>query len=398
MRTLLIAAVLALAAFTTPQPQYFENTREIRASAGLQNYFVVDEEIWAHARPDLGDLRIYADSQEIPYTIMTQRASIANAEKEAAILNLGTFGGTSEFVIDTSGAGQYNRVTLYLDARDFISRATVEGLERFPGPGVRLGTFTIYDFSREQLGASTVLKLPDARFPYLRVTLPGVSPRDVRRVTVSQVEKTKASWTELSADLRIGQSGNKTVIAWSSPSNAPLDRVVILVSATNTNFRRAVTVYDAEGEILARGQVSRVHIERGGKVVDSEEAALDIPESRSKAFKAVIENGDDPPLAITRLQPLSIERRVYFDPRGRTALRLYYGDTALGAPTYDYAKLFLAEPQAAQAQLSPGIHNPAYTGRPDERPWTERHPAVLWTVLVIVVMILGAMALRELRA
>ncbi len=393
-----MAAVLALAALVVPKLQYFTNTREIRCAAGEQNYFVVDEEIWAHARPDLGDLRLYADSEEIPYKIETQRASTTTAERDATILNLGTTGGVTSFVIDATGAGQYNRINLSLDARDFISRATVEGLEQLPGPGVRLGTFTLYDFSRERLGSSSTLKVPDSRFPYLRVALPGIAPRDVGRATISLTQENKAHWTELSAAPGIGQSGQDTIVAWSSPSGAPLDRVMILVSPNSLNFRRAITVYDAEGEALARGEISRVHIERKGETVDSGELVIDTPESRSKGFKAVIENGDDPPLAITGLRPLAIERRVYFDPRGRQMLRLFYGDPDLRAPTYDYAKLFLADPQAPAAQLSPGIHNPAYTGRPDERPWTERHPALLWSVLVIAVVLLAGLALRELRA
>ena len=42
-----------------PSISYFTNVRDIRISqADQQNYFVVDEEIWTHARPDLADLRM----------------------------------------------------------------------------------------------------------------------------------------------------------------------------------------------------------------------------------------------------------------------------------------------------------------------------------------------------
>jgi hypothetical protein len=39
--------------------------------------------------------------------------------------------------------------------------------------------------------------------------------------------------------------------------------------------------------------------------------------------------------------------------------------------------------------------NPAYQPRPDERPFTEKHPALLWLALVAVVVLLGAIALRS---
>jgi hypothetical protein len=41
--------------------------------------------------------------------------------------------------------------------------------------------------------------------------------------------------------------------------------------------------------------------------------------------------------------------------------------------------------------------NAAYAGRPDDRPWSERHPAVLWVAIIMVVLILGGIALRSMK-
>ena len=68
--------------------------------------------------------------------------------------------------------------------------------------------------------------------------------------------------------------------------------------------------------------------------------------------------------------------------------------TRLAAPVYDYAKFFHADPSAAQAELGPGASNPAYTGRPDERPWSERHKAILWIAMLVAVAVLALLALR----
>jgi hypothetical protein len=37
----------------------------------------------------------------------------------------------------------------------------------------------------------------------------------------------------------------------------------------------------------------------------------------------------------------------------------------------------------------------AWQSRPDDRPFTEKHPALLWAVLIAVVVVLGAIALRS---
>ncbi len=73
-----------------------------------------------------------------------------------------------------------------------------------------------------------------------------------------------------------------------------------------------------------------------------------------------VDNGDNPPLAITAVQLLSVERRVYFDPQGKSSLKLYYGDSKLDSPVYDYARFFKRDPGAAGAELGSAIHNAAY--------------------------------------
>ena len=52
---------------------------------------------------------------------------------------------------------------------------------------------------------------------------------------------------------------------------------------------------------------------------------------------------------------------------------------------------------ADQVALNAEEANSAYSGRPDSRPWSERHPAVLWTAIVAAVLILGAVAVRSLK-
>jgi hypothetical protein len=111
-----------------------------------------------------------------------------------------------------------------------------------------------------------------------------------------------------------------------------------------------------------------------------------------------IDNGDNPHLAIAGAQLLSIERRVYFDPQEKSSLKLYYGDGKLDSPAYDYTRFFHADSAAAKAELSPGEHNAAYSGRPDDRPWSERHNAVLWLAMLLAVVVLAALAIRGLKA
>ena len=401
MRPATLLIVLAFAAATPPQAaiSYFTNVREVAISSpAQQNYISVDEEIWNHSRPDLGDLRLYAGDTQIPYALREQAAGIRNEEKSAKILNLGSSRGQTSFVIDLNGIPEYDRVRLQLDARDFLVTAGVDGQNDLTASQrTRIGSTTLYDFSHEELGSNSVLKLPPSTFRYLHVTLsPGIRPDQVKGASVSNIEEKKASWVPVQAKALETENGRQTVILLNLPPKMPVDRITFVVPARRVNFRRAVTMITADGTQITHGDISRIRMTRAGQTAVSENLDLDLPDMRTPALTITVENGDDPPLGLA-VKAFSIERRIYFDPQGKTALKLYFGDQRLSPPVYDYAKFFRAEDVAARAELGPGTHNAAYASRPDERPWSERHSGIMWGAMIAAVGILALLALRGLK-
>ena len=177
----------------------------------------------------------------------------------------------------------------------------------------------------------------------------------------------------------------------------PVERITFHVPPATVNFNRTVVLSDAGGNEFQRGSISRVRVNRGGQSVTSEDLDIDVYGQSTKQITATIENGDDPALPIELVQPLSVERRLYFDPKGKSSLQLYYGDPKLEAPSYDYGKIFQQAADAVVAELGPAQANPQFTGRLDDRPWSERHGYVLWIAMVLAVIVLGGLALRGLK-
>ncbi|MDP9263674.1 MAG: DUF3999 family protein [Acidobacteriota bacterium] len=397
----LLVLLSVLVAASDLNPAYFSNVREVRiAHPEGQNYLVVDTELWDKGSTSLGDLRLVTSAgSEIPYAMVVKAGSSSTREIEVKVLQLGTVKGATDFVLDVSAVPEYDQVRLRLGAMDFIAHAKVEGRDDLAKPPVTLlGTYTLYDFTREFLGSNSTLKLPRSRFRYLHIHIDGaVKPEDVLGASVANIEEQEAQWTPLDVNLKIEQAGKSTLLVWDAIADVPVDRVVLLVDPADVNFRRDVQVL-AHNDMVGRGEIHRIRMKRDGREVDSEDLALSLGGIHSPRYKLTIENGDDPPLHVLGVQVFSIERRVYFDPRGNSTLRLYYGDDRLTAPTYDYAKLFQEPEGAPRAELGPGTHNSAYTGRPDERPWTDKHPAVLWTAMILAVAGLAGVALRGLKS
>jgi len=112
----------------------------------------------------------------------------------------------------------------------------------------------------------------------------------------------------------------------------------------------------------------------------------------------VIENGDDVPLPIAAVRLEMRQRKVCFDAAAAAGgLALFYGDARLAAPVYDYARLFAVSDKALVAELGPEVFNPDYRAPVEERSFTERHPEVLWIVLIAVICALGMVALKSAR-
>ena len=402
---LLIVLLLSLcltAATPDASIPYFRSQREVTVAApDRQNYLVVDSALWSQARPDLADIRLYDGATQVPYQLVLERAVSSTDEIEAKILNLAQRGDHTEFDLDVAPVTEYNRIRLALDRKDFLITATVAGQDSlagktsppWPSPS------TLFDFSRESLGSNATIRLPLWTFRYVHVRLsPGILPKEVQQATVAYQQEKKAAWTDAGSCGMDGGLKRTTTFICDVPPAMPIDRIRFEVPSARVNFRRAVSVANEKGSQVAAGSISRIRMNRGGTTAVSEDLELNLVSEYTGRLTVTIDNGDDAPLAVEHVQPQSVQRRLYFESQGKTALKLYYGDEKLGTPVYDYGKFFHENPNAVEAKLGADAANPAYTSRPDERPWSERHKAVLWAALLIAVAVLAFLAVRGLKS
>ena len=392
----LVAFVLAFA----PSISYFQYQRPVQAGAAGQNYVVVDEPTWAHARGDLGDLRLYLDGKEFPYALIEERGDFDPQRRGVPVLQQSTVEGKTQFLVDMASLEEYDRVELTLATKNFVAHAYVEGQDDPHGKTwAKVGDGIIYDLSAERLGSNYVLRFPLSKFRYLRVTIDGpVKPKEVQGALTESGKQKPPSWREVAGEGSTEQRGRDTIVTFNVSEKVPVERISIAVDPQQINYRREVEVRDEKDYVLGNGELSRIHMVRSGQKIDSENQAINVSTRGHKQIKIVIHNGDDAPLKIQQTRLQQIQRRVYFDAPSAAQFTLYYGDDKLSQPVYDYAKLFAQSASPAQAQLGGEATNSQYAGRPDDRPWTERHPAVVWTAIVAAVLILGTMALKSMKS
>ncbi len=119
---------------------------------------------------------------------------------------------------------------------------------------------------------------------------------------------------------------------------------------------------------------------------------------RERVLRLRLRNGDDRPLDIRGLSVRVPVERVVFEAAAGRSYRLAYGSPG-EAPTFDLGRTVgdaaAWAASAADAALGPAQGNRRAAASP---PWTERHPALLWSGLLLVVVVLALLTLRALRS
>jgi hypothetical protein len=412
-------ATLSLAVLaTTPEARYFRYERPIQvleqqvlAQQAGQACVAIDPEIFAHAAPLLADLRLYANGAETPYTIRVA-TSVAGGKKTIPILNAGVRSGQTVFDAELPDR-PYSDLQLDVTARNFIATAAVSGSHTKSGKlDTKLGEFTLFDLSRERLGRSTVLHLPESNFPYLHFRIAGpLRPEDITSLSVERLPATQPRYSTVAEASQATQKDHSTVLEFAVPAHVPVDRVVFVPGGSPAAFSRDVTVSAVSAPekraddqtqpplpIMSSGSLLRIHKVQDGKRIDEERLSIDAPREEfdtPSKWTITIANGDDAPVSLKRVSLAMFERTLCFDAVANTAYSLRYGDEALTAPQYDYARLFTPQANALEIHAGPERLNSGWQPRPDARPFTERHRILLWVALVAVIALLAAIAFKS---
>lgn len=411
----LISAVVALALFAaTPEARYFRYERQVQfpSQQSGQACLAIDPEIFAHASRYLSDLRLYGNGAETPFVIR-MAAAVGGDAKPITLLNAGVRNGQAVFDAELPDT-HYSDLQLAVSAQNFIATITVWGSNARSGaPATKLGDFTIFDLSRQRLGRSTVLHLPESNFPYLhfRVTGP-LRPAEITGLFVERLPAAQPRYRTVEETKQVTQQGRSTVLEFNVPARVPVDRVLFTPGSVPAAFSRDVTISvqpvqeerDREKEtppaITSAGNLLRLHRVQDGKRIDEERLALETPRrifDMPSRWTVTIANGDDVPISLQSAQLQMLERTLCFDAAAEAAYVLRYGDPALPAPQYDYARLFTPQANAIRATVAPERINATWQPRPDERPFTEKHPVLLWVTLILVIALLAAIAFESLK-
>ena len=384
----------------------------------------LDGTVFAHtASVGASDIRIYggdADREfEVPFALVESGSATVDTQT-ATPGNVVVRDGELLFDLAMPN-GDYTEVDLNLNAKNFVGAAQVAGKDA-RGHATPLGTFTVFDLSTQGLARSTALVLPDSSYPVLRVALRlvnpegqpmAVTPSMIAAATVAPSREEQSLYTTVASSAGIEQQGHWSIATMTVPAHVPVERARFVLSPqVNADFLRDATVAASpmqtglEALGAAEGVSGHIfRITRGAipnvPAIDSQAMTISTvigANLRAPAKVTVsVDNGAASPLPITRVDLQMRERKLCFEARPDASYTLRYGDAELSAPSYSYARRFVASDRPTIAALGTEEMNRNYvrpgTDEAKKRPGRE----LPWLLLIASISVAGVTALQYVR-
>lgn len=384
---------------------------------------ILGKEVFAHARPDLADLRLYdTTGKAIPYSLRYRRPQTIRENVTATEFNRDEpDDGPSELTLDLQRDDiQYNEIKVVTSGTDFRRAVEVEGSE--DGKTWRqlvAANLIRFEHEKQKIDLDS-LTFADSRFRFVRVR---VHP-DPFRVTANKIQEhvriTEASVVRHVEDPgeRVTQEGTlqprepaRTNNAPSSVwiidlggDNVPCDRIELDVA--DSEFARDILI-EAEYPSGPLGQLKFTYVAMAGETSLQRKPGepkrpliKSFQEVRTRRLKMYVIDHRNPPLSIRSVKFSAPARQVVFARPAAEAgePQLFFGNPDAELPNYDFARNLPAKlaPPPARTELKTAARNPNFV--PPPQPFTERFPWLIYVVLGSVSVVLAGVIISLSRA
>ena len=404
MATLMLAVVQAQGEFPIQSWGFFKDIPLPNALAETSLIEIeTDNEVFVHAAPGLYDLRIVEDDsqREVPYKLLVERGYQRRESVPVTMRDLGHIPGQeTSFILDLNPQGsQHNELEIDTQSHNFQREVVVEGSEdadtwRVLGLGGQIFDFTIA--KQGFVSRNTRVTYPDSTVRYLKIRINDgeLPPLEVAGAVVFFTQEIKSRQTAYTVDIpeRIEdpvEKATKLVLDLGSPG-LPTNRITLNIS--QDNFYRQIRLEGSDDHrtwnLIRRSE--NLFNFNTPKFTGSQ-LSVSYPESRYRYFRLTVFNEDDPPLPVTGAEASGFLRKLIFHANPEGVYRLYYGNPSAEAPSYELEHLFpyLITDSLPVAGLGDHTPNPAFTLREPIKPFTERYPWLLSTVVALAALIIG---------
>jgi hypothetical protein len=391
--------------------------------------FAITDEVFDAARADLTDLRIIDDTgAQTGYVLRVAERKVVATPLSGTLFNQTYLPGQqSSATVDFGSKVMKNRVEVSTDGASFWRKATVESSD--DGVMWHMVVEGAMLIRKQGDAASAAYEKRTITFPpnderYLKVTVFN-GPDDPDKVEIRGVSASrnveepaetadvKVLSSKVTQDTEHRETDIVLDLGW---RNLPISELRLAFG--EANFFRSFALYgrDSERETI---KTMREDLPPAQQVVDTpweamtggtlykfsggknpEESLSIRPQGKGfRYLKVTIYNANDPPLQFTEAEAKRYVQYAAFQPRAGRRYMLYFGNEQAPEATYDLAQYAgrLRGEGVTKAALETAEANPAKAPE-KQAPWSERHRGLIWVALLAVLVVLGGLVMRQMKA
>ena len=404
-------AILGASAFASDLPQMWRAWRysspvETHLSQDAPAEIVLSPSVLSHSENRLADLRLIdAQGAEIPYVLYSRHEIPLPQNSETAQIRETSFvpGKFTQVIIELPATNVFrDTIKIETPEQDFMNWVEVAASDDTHLWRVVKDRAPISRFMREDLAGNQTIRFSQNTARYLRLRIFETSrPFKITGASVLALAKTDPDFAFLTPSFSRNEDNSSASHKTSqftadlSAQNLPIAQISF--ATPQPEFYRAVRILTSEDgrewQSISGGEIYRY--KSGNKLEES----LAIPLYEvwgARHWRIEILNGSDAPLPSLGVSFAYANRRVFFQFVQGQAYRLLYGNSKAGAPQYDVQHTFAHKDKGPAIFVSLGPEEPTLN-YDDGRPFSERHPSLLWIALGIAILLLAYSALRAMR-
>ena len=381
-------------------PYYVEVTPE-QTGPGIYD-LIVPLPVMDKARSDLADLRLFdSANREIPYGIRIRREVDEKRDIPVRLFNSGFAGPeTSEVSVDLGeNPGEHNEIEIETRGTNFRRQVAIEGSDSGREWRTLSNHGVLFSFaSQNTVAESKRVTYPTSRYRFLRVKVSSDELTDDETPTVTNVKVMMAmrekgslsSWSVQVPSYQLLRNQGAHASAWIIDLGArtPCDRLTLDIA--DDSFSRPFQVESVDDDqnvkLLATGDLTRHAGDEPTPLV-----IVFNKEENVRQLRLQITDYSNPTLDINGITASAPARQLVFELKEPASqpLRLFFGNTNVTAPHYDFEKELPARLSKEPIHNSIGnvLANREY--KPEPLPLTERVPWLIYLVLAAASVALG---------
>jgi hypothetical protein len=379
--------------------RHWQYQRTVKVETAGRVYAVtLDRAVYAGAQAGLGDLRLAFNGHETPYVLAASQGTVTAKELSPAVFNRVVVPAHGlQLTLDAGQGQRHNQLRIATGLQNFRIPVKIETSEDGHNWDIARSDGSVFDFSQADRHADVLsVDYPLSTRRYVRATFIGwMRTNAVTLAWLTQYGESETVWQTLATltPSRIEADGVTNLVFDLGAPHLPYTR--IRLDSDAAQFYRACELgSSADGKAWTYVATQTIYRLKG-----DESLTLSFPGRQERYVRVRIRNGQDRPIAVRQATFEAVQQRLRFLPQTPGAYTLYYGNPKVQAPVYDLGMILAKRAPEQEIVLAAGPQGLTPDYRPDEpvKPWSERHPEVLYVTLGLALVGMGWYCVRFLR-